>query len=393
MSRPLVLTTWRSHKVKRLIGRRTACTWGEFVDRFVRHPEIVARKRSVAAFALADFSDGRRCLASLEGVYVLVLDVDRNGPRLDRILRVFRGVLGVVYTSHSHTPDAPRYRAILVLSRPVSADEYRHLWTWASTTAIGRNLDPGAKSPVQPAFLPSHPAGGEYVVRELCGKPLDVDRALRIVAEREGSRPTRGVPWSAHHGGIRPGLLAMAPPGNTTSGGRSLDRSASGVDFRFCLDRMRDGASDDEIADELRARSRKGDRSDYIDRTVERARIQHEAHAPRATVRKATLHCLPARFAYGERRHVALELMTGDGEIVEATIVVPSPLYPKAATTWAACFADIDPAPLLADDWSEVGRVWRSIRWRHRRFEVAVRDGRVVWIRAVGPERKDRTGT
>jgi putative DNA primase/helicase len=57
----------------------------------------------------------------------LKLDADDIPSYLDFVscvISVFEGVSFFVHTTHSHTPDAPRYRVFILLSRDVSAEEY-----------------------------------------------------------------------------------------------------------------------------------------------------------------------------------------------------------------------------------------------------------------------------
>lgn len=166
---------------------------------------------------------------------------------------------------------------------------------------------------------------------------------------------------------------------------RGGDTSASGRDWHLCLHLMREGKTDEEVADELRSRSvkytKKGE--SYVLYTVSRAREIHEANAPTMSVQKAILHCLPPRFAHPERRHVHLELVAEDGELAQTQIIVPARWHASAVgVTWRACFPDIDPDSLLGP-WEETRVMWERIRWGRRLFEVAVRDGDVRWIRAV----------
>jgi len=124
-------------------------------------------------------------------------------------------------------------------------------------------------------------------------------------------------------------------------------------------------------------------RADYVERTILKARAVHEVHAPVMSVSKAAFRCLPSRFSHPERRHIELKLRSDDGEIAETQIIVPAPWYPNVESVWTACFPDLDPAPLLGT-WERVRETWSQIRWKERRFEVAVREGSVRWMRAVG---------
>lgn len=378
------LTLWRTFAR----GRRTQYTWLEFVDTFVADPEIVRDKKRVAGYSLATFEGNRRALARVEQVFGLVLDLDYGRPTVEAFVRAFPKTLGTVYTTWSHEPHAPRLRAAFLYSRPVSAQEHERIWIWGrrKCEAVGLELDVTTRDASHLFFLPSHRPGAEYRFKKLRGRPIDVDKVLaqKWLRELAADELRRGAHTPA-------AVTCGGPLQGTATGG---DRSVSGRDWDLCLRLMRAGKTDDEIADELRRTSPKfwakgpplsnryGDL--YVDLTVARARERHEAHAPLMRVQRAALHCLPPRFAYPERRHIDLELMSADGEIANAQIVVPAPWHSDAArVTWAACFPDLE-ADVLLGPWADTKEVWRRLRWKHRAFEVAVRGGEVRWIRASG---------
>lgn len=368
MNLPLALTLW--HTFSR--GRRERHTWRSFVDTFVKEPEIVRHKKQVAGFSLGEFEGDKRALPNVERIHGLVLDLDHGNPTVNAIANVFKKTLSVIYTTWSHEPGAPRLRAVFPHSRPVDAAEHDRIWSWAQQKCAEAELeiDPAARDASRLFFLPSHRPKAEYKFIELKGAPLDVERVLREA--RAMPPPSRAVPCSPSNtaGNITGDVLA------------ALDQSPSGLDFRFCLDRLRAGDSDEELVEALRDFSKKARmRDDYVERTIERAREVHDAHAPRMKVLRASFRSLPARFAHPERRHIELELISEDGELARTSIVVPSLSYPNAATLWASCFPDIPPESLLAP-WGEVASTWNQIRWRDRFFEVAVRDEAVRWMRA-----------
>jgi hypothetical protein len=375
---PLAVTLWRRFSQ----GRRDAHTWRSFVDTFVKDPEIVRDKKKVAGFSLATFEDDKRALSRVEQVFALVLDLDHGSPSVKAIAKAFRRTIGVAYTTHSHEPSAPRFRAIFPHSRPITADEHDRVWAWAKRKCEGAGLmlDAAARDASRLFFLPSHRPGAEYYFQELAGRPIDVDGVLKQKWVRELTADDLRLVVTHPHAVPCPGPHVQ---GTAT---RVVDTSASGRDFNLTLRRMREGKTDDEILDELREASvkyaKRGEA--YIAYTVERARQIHETHAPVMRVRKATLHCRPPRFSYGERRHIELELVSEDGELAKAEIVVPAAWHSAAAfVTWRACFPDIEPESLLGR-WEKTQAVWAQLRWRRRLFEIAARDGHVRWIRSAG---------
>jgi hypothetical protein len=154
---------------------------------------------------------------------------------------------------------------------------------------------------------------------------------------------------------------------------------------------MREGASDDEIADHLRRRSAKYatkglHAESYLRGTIDHARLSHETSAPRATCQAAGLDFSPAQWGKPPLARVVLDLVTNDGEVARAKIVAPTPGYRAAGAMWSACFPDLDRDLLAAESFAEAHRAWKTVAWVGRTFFVAAHGGQVRWIRAVAQE-------
>ena len=177
MSPTFTLTLWRSFSR----GRRGKYSWREFVDTFVQQPEVVRDKRRVAGFSLASFEGNRRALSRVEEVHGLALDFDKGDTTIRQAAKLLPGVCGVAYTTFSHSIEHPKLRVVFLLSRPVNAVEYEHLWHWAAKKIERRGhvLDESARDACRFWYLPSHPPDAPYEWREFDGRPLDVEEALR----------------------------------------------------------------------------------------------------------------------------------------------------------------------------------------------------------------------
>jgi hypothetical protein len=180
----LAVTLWRTFSR----GRHTRYTWREFVDTFVAQPEIVRDKKKVAGFSLGSFTGNRRALSRVEAVHALILDFDCGDTTLEQAARLLPGAQGVAHTTFSHKPTHPKLRAVFLLSRPVLADEYARIWSWAESriSRAGHVLDEAARDASRFWYLPSHRPGAPYEWREFAGKPIDVEKAL---SEAPPSRP------------------------------------------------------------------------------------------------------------------------------------------------------------------------------------------------------------
>jgi predicted P-loop ATPase len=91
-----------------------------------------------------------------------------------------------IYSTHSHTTDAPRYRIIVLFSREVSEDEYPALMRMVAKHIAGGpcdGLDYFDDSTYQAnrmMYWASCPSNGEFVFEENAGKPLDPDKYLAM---------------------------------------------------------------------------------------------------------------------------------------------------------------------------------------------------------------------
>jgi hypothetical protein len=107
------------------------------------------------------------------------------------------------YTTASHEPHAPRWRAIVALSRPLSTEEHAILWKHAERllASNGIPIDPSAKDPCRLWYCPTvRPAARfGHVAHE--GEALDVDQVLALARTIEATRSRpRLVSAPAEHG-------------------------------------------------------------------------------------------------------------------------------------------------------------------------------------------------
>jgi hypothetical protein len=190
-------TWWRL--VTQPIGDRFQCTWEtlfhRFTDPVVTLPASVAtlskaemqrvKKENLPGWAPALF-DGKRSLENFVSAAGIVLDLDDESPCFDSVVEAFSPLAGFVHTSPSHRPSQPRCRVILPTSRPVIANEYNELWTWAAARVLG--VDRSTRDPSRLWYVPAVVEGLEYQAAKLPGQTLDVDFvlwALRHVSKPE----------------------------------------------------------------------------------------------------------------------------------------------------------------------------------------------------------------
>ena len=155
------ITLWQGLRDPR--GSRHRTSWPAFCARLAR-PTVTDDKHAARGLSLATFRDDTRALDRVERVYALGLDLDHD---LDwpRLVETLSRVASVAHTTWSSTPEARRARAFVLLSRPVTAAEYRVIYASAAARLAKRGLyvDRNASDPSRLWFAPSHRQGAEFL--------------------------------------------------------------------------------------------------------------------------------------------------------------------------------------------------------------------------------------
>ena len=170
-------------------------SWKALTDRLrqvKRTPETVADYRAmsrqqrgkvkdVGGFVGGSLNSGRRKSDSVTSRSLVTLDIDYGQADTPDIIEdALYGSAWCLYSTHSHTAEAPRFRLVVPLSREVSPDEYVPLARKVADV-IGIDLfDSSTYEPVRLMYWPSCPVDGEYVfvTNKVGNAPLDVDKWL-----------------------------------------------------------------------------------------------------------------------------------------------------------------------------------------------------------------------
>lgn len=138
-------------------------------------------KKDIGGFVGGVVEGGRRKRGSVRRRTLLTLDADEvpAGVSVWEELRLNYGsTAACLYSTHSHTPQKPRCRVVMPLSREATPDEYCAL-SRRVADEIGLDLfDPTTFQPERLMYWPSTPRDGEYVFKSQDGAPLDVDATL-----------------------------------------------------------------------------------------------------------------------------------------------------------------------------------------------------------------------
>jgi hypothetical protein len=158
----MIISLGKSELSKAIVKKDV--TWEQIVKKYSTHKVTVVKGGEYVIGG--EFSGGVREEAFMLNRTLLVIDIDSYDGHIDELefdlsLSAFAFV---AYSTWRHTPDKPRVRVIVELSRAVTPDEYRVLAKMAceSLAVPIAAIDSCSWTPNQPMFAPQHPEGGSF---------------------------------------------------------------------------------------------------------------------------------------------------------------------------------------------------------------------------------------
>lgn len=168
--------TWSELAEKLSETTRTRETMSEFSKMAKKQQDEI---KDVGGFVGGTLKSGRRNAESTAWRQVVTLDADyADGSFWDTVGLFLGDYAALIYSTHKHTPQKPRLRLVLPLSRPVTPDEYQAI---ARRIAADIDIDLFDDTTYQPhrlMYWPSTPADGEYLFKFRDGVWLDADECL-----------------------------------------------------------------------------------------------------------------------------------------------------------------------------------------------------------------------
>lgn len=169
--------------------------WADFLARVsttIRTTETVSEYRKlkkgqqdgikdVGGFVGGYLKEGRRKNGNVLCRELLTLDMDYAKPNMWAEIQKSMHYRCCIYSTHKHTPENPRLRMIIPLSREVSEDEYPALGRMAAreiARSPGGSIDLFDDTTYEPARLmywPSTPSDGEFEFEQQDGELLNPD--------------------------------------------------------------------------------------------------------------------------------------------------------------------------------------------------------------------------
>lgn len=201
------ITSGETH-TQRIWPEASETPWPALRERLMKHG-VGPKEGSCfvpAAFGLSEVrgDDGvvkderRRRAGAVDAISVLVFDLDTGGVSIDEAKNLItkQGVEAVIYTTHSHTDDKPRFRVVVPLARPWRASAFstrlsaQTIWKrfYLKTAAeLGFEVDKNCVDLCRLFYDGRHDEGKPFRTEHIRGKPLEADFTPLSEAERERS--------------------------------------------------------------------------------------------------------------------------------------------------------------------------------------------------------------
>lgn len=184
------LATCRSRTNKTYLNKMVS--WEAFLDRLkepVRTYETVqeyklmpkakqADIKDVGGFVAGSLKNGTRNNQSVLTRSMITLDVDFADQDFWAEVQLDADYAVAIYSTHKHTPEYPKYRLIIPLSRDVDPDEYEAVARMIANTWNMDYFDDTTYQPARMMFWPSVSKDGVYFFEYLDGEYLDPDKVL-----------------------------------------------------------------------------------------------------------------------------------------------------------------------------------------------------------------------
>ncbi|MDF2672438.1 MAG: hypothetical protein K0R09_703 [Clostridiales bacterium] len=138
--------------------------------------------KDVGGFVAGELKDGRRRKENVLSRSMLTLDMDYadDVEAIAANIEMLYGYLCCIYSTHKHTPENPRLRIIIPLSRSISADEYQAVSRMIAKEIGIELFDDTTYEPNRLMYWPSTSSDGEYFFKVIEGDFLNPDKVLAI---------------------------------------------------------------------------------------------------------------------------------------------------------------------------------------------------------------------
>ena len=134
--------------------------------------------KDVGGYVAGRLKGGRRKKDCVEYRTIITLDIDHAVPGVIEQIEMLYNYRCFIYSTHKHTAENPRLRLVIILSRPVSPDEYVAVARKVAEDIGIEMFDDTTYEPSRLMYWPSTSADGEFIFRDIEGEPLNPDEVL-----------------------------------------------------------------------------------------------------------------------------------------------------------------------------------------------------------------------
>ena len=174
---------WRTHDItwEQFLSRvRTPLRTGESVREYkamAKEDRDIA-KEAAGGFVAGALEGGQRKTDKVLERSMITLDADHARPNAWEEATCMMENRMCCYSTHSHSPSAPRLRWIIPTDRPMTPDEYPAVARMVASWIGIDQMDPTTYEVARLMYWPTCSADGDYVFREQVGPVLSVDEVL-----------------------------------------------------------------------------------------------------------------------------------------------------------------------------------------------------------------------
>lgn len=168
--------------------------WPTFADWLTATPKEVADKADLGWYCPTEFEPAYRDGPNFVARHAITFDFDHVSIDLwGAVVTAWETLSFAMYTTFSHTHDAPRFRVVMPLLRPAGFDEFQAVARKVATDVGIENIARESFTPCQMMYAPSRKLGGFFLSHLNTGEWLDVDAVLSEYTDwtDRSSWPTR----------------------------------------------------------------------------------------------------------------------------------------------------------------------------------------------------------
>ena len=134
--------------------------------------------KDVGGFVGGELRNGIRKKDCIINRCLLTLDADYADEDFWEQIEMFFDFRCLIYSTHKHTPEKPRLRLIIPLSRHVTPDEYTAIARRIAADIGIEQFDDTTYQPHRLMYWPSTSSDGEFVFKQRDGTNIDADATL-----------------------------------------------------------------------------------------------------------------------------------------------------------------------------------------------------------------------